>query len=130
MSKFKLVIASLATALIGFAPLAVSATSAVSIESQVNVLNATAGQTQYAKSTTAKIDDVVNIEVWYHNKEDANSGKVANDLVVNIALPTTAGQTQTVTSKVSSDNSNTVTDTANVTLSVPQASLEYIPGSA
>lgn len=130
MSKIKLVFASLATAIIGFAPLAAAADTSVAIESQVNVLNATAGQTQYAKSTTAKIDDVVNIEVWYHNKEEADSGKVAKNLTVKIALPTAAGQTQTVTSTVSSDNSNTVTDTATVNLSVPQASLQFIPGSA
>jgi uncharacterized repeat protein (TIGR01451 family) len=130
MSKFKLVLASLATALIGFAPLAVSASSPVTLDSQVNVLNATAGQTTYAKSTTAKIDDVVNIEVWYENTETADSGKVANNLTVKVALPAAAGQNQTVTSTVSSDNSNTSVSTANITLSVPQASLEYIPGTA
>ncbi len=111
-------------------PFQASAVENVRIESTVQVANVTAGDTQYADSVNAKVDEVVKVQVWYHNKENPDSGKIAQNLKVKIALPTNPGKSQVVTSTVSADNSNTVVDTANVNLSLDQARLEYIPGSA
>lgn len=125
-------------ALVGFTsmvlavmPLATQAAADVKIESTVNVANVTGGVTPaYSESTSAKIDDVVRVSVWYHNREDANSGKVANDLKVKLSVPTKVqGKVQKVTSTVGASNSNTITDTATINLSVDRAYLEYIPGS-
>ncbi len=115
-----------------FVPLAaVNATdNTVAIEGSVNVANVTAGDTQYQKNVNAMVDDVVKVQVWYHNREEPDSGLVANNLSVAMGLPTAAGTAQTIGATISSDNSNTVTDSANVNLSVGDASLQYIPGSA
>jgi uncharacterized repeat protein (TIGR01451 family) len=66
----------------------------------------------------------------YNNKEKAGSGKVAKNLTVKINIPTKAGTNQTITTKTSADNSNTVNGSAKVTLSRADAYLQYIPGTA
>lgn len=129
MKLFKKLALSLVALTTAAMPLVANAADSVAIESQVNVANVTQN-TQYAKSTSAKVDEVVKVQVWYHNRENADSGKVANNLNVKIGLPTAQGTTQTVTSTVSATNSNTVNDSATVNLSIPNASLAYIPGSA
>ena len=105
-------------------------TGTVAIEGTIQVANVTAGDTSYKNSVNAKVDEVVKVQVWYHNREDANSGKIAKNLKVGVSIPTTAGKSQTIGGKISADNSNTVSKTAAVNLSVDEASLEYIPGSA
>lgn len=107
-----------------------AANDSVAIEGDVKVANVTTGDTAYSPSVNAKVDDVVKVQVWYHNKEDANSGKLAKNLKVGIAIPTAAGKSQTINGKISADNSNTVSKNASVNLSVEQASLEYVAGSA
>ncbi len=106
-----------------------AANESVRIEGKTEIANVTS-KAAYASSTDAKVDDVVKVQVWYHNRENADSGKVANNLKVGINIPTTAGKSQTITSTLSADNANTVTKTVGANLSVDNASLEYIPGSA
>ncbi len=120
---------AVATALIAM-PAVSAAAGQVAIEARTAVANQTAGDTTYKKSVSAKTDEVVKVQIWYHNKEEANSNKVAENLKVKIDLPTAAGKAQVVKGTVSSDNSNTVVDTANVNLALDQSQLEYIPGSA
>lgn len=115
--------------LLALLPFSGTAAESARIESTINVRNTTTN-TSYSPTTAAKVDDVVAVQVWYHNMEDAGSGKVANDLKVKINLPTTPGKVQTVTSTVSGSNTNTVTDNATVNLSLDRAYLEYIPSSA
>ncbi|HSX14388.1 MAG TPA: hypothetical protein VLE72_00555 [Candidatus Saccharimonadales bacterium] len=122
---------AMALSVLGIVAMPYTATAAnVTIESTTQVANQTAGDTQYKDSVAAKVDDVVKVQVWYHNRQEADSGLVANNLKVKINIPTNPGTNQTITGTVSSDNSNTVTDTAGVTLSLANAHLEYIPGSA
>jgi uncharacterized repeat protein (TIGR01451 family) len=111
-------------------PFAATAAETVRIESEVRVANVTGGVTpNYQKSATAKVDDIVRVQVWYHNQEEADSGKVAENVNVKINVPTTPGKVQTVTSTVKAANSNSVTDTATVNLSLENAYMEFIPGS-
>lgn len=121
---------SLLVAVMVFMPVAAQAASSVTIEGRTAVANVTAGDTVYNKAVNAKTDEVVKVQIWYHNKEEATSGKVANNLKVKIDLPTAAGKAQAIKGTISSDNSNTVVDTANVNLALDQSRLEYIPGSA
>lgn len=109
-------------------PFTSASAATVSIESSTNAANQTAGATQYQKTVTAKVDDVVKVQVWYHNREEADSGLVANNLKVQVNLPSTTG-TATVTGTASSDNSNTVATTTTVNMPAG-AHLEYIPGTA
>lgn len=111
-------------------PLAVSAADMVQIEGAVGVANVTAGDTSYKSSVNATYDQVIKVEVYYHNRENPDSGKIAQNLRVKIDMPTAAGQTQNIKGTISADNSNTVTDTATVNLDRPDAYLQYIPGSA
>ena len=112
-------------------PFASQATSdQVKIESRLQVENTTTN-TGYQKSVNAKVDEVVAVQLWYHNREAEQSGKIANNLKVNLNLPQgVKGKTQTVTSVTSADNSNTVNDTANINLSLDNAYLEFVPGSS
>lgn len=126
---FKKIAATLSGLAIAFLPFAGVGAATVSIEGTTDVANVTTN-TQYQNAVDAKVDEIVKIQVWYHNKEDENSGKVANNLKVKVNLPTAPGKNQTVTGTISSDNSNTITDTAQVNLSLANARLEYIPGSA
>lgn len=131
MNLLRKIISGLLALVLVAMPFQASAVAPVQIESTVQVANVTAGDTQYADSVNAKVDEVVKVQVWYHNKENPDSGKIAQNLKVKLALPTNKpGKSQVVTSTVSADNTNTVVDTANVNLSLDQASLEYIPGSA
>ena len=111
-------------------PVAVSAAATVQIEGAIGVANVTNGDTNYQSSVNATYDQVVKVEVYYHNTENPDSGKVAQNLRVKIDMPTAAGKTQTIKGTISADNSNTVTDTATVNLDRPDAYLQYIPGSA
>lgn len=106
-----------------------AANDQVAIESQVNVGNVTTN-TDYAKSTNAQVDDVIKVQLWYHNKEEENSGKIANNLRAKIDAPLgVKGKTQVIKTTVKADNSNAVTDTATANLSLDNASLEFVPGS-
>lgn len=106
-----------------------AANDQVAIESQVNVGNVTTN-TDYAKSTNAQVDDVIKVQLWYHNKEEADSGKIANNLRAKIDAPEgVKGKTQVIKTTVKADNSNAVSDTATANLSLDNASLEFIPGS-
>jgi uncharacterized repeat protein (TIGR01451 family) len=122
-----------AAALIALAvafPAASFAATTVTIEGSLGVANVTAGDTNYAQSVNATYDQVVKLQVYYHNRENPDSGLIANNLRVKIAMPTAAGKTQTATATISADNSNTVTDSATVNLDRADATLDYIPGSA
>lgn len=106
------------------------AADTVQIEGAFGVANVTAGDTTYKSSVNATYDQVVKYEVYYHNRELPDSGKIAQNLNVKIALPSAAGKTQTATATIKADNSNTVTDSATVNLDRSDAYLQYIPGSA
>jgi uncharacterized repeat protein (TIGR01451 family) len=122
-----------AAAIVGLAvafPAASLAAQTVKLEGAIGVANVTTGEKAYKASTNATFDQVVKVEVYYHNTELPESGKVANNLTVKINMPKTAGKTQTVSSKISADNANTVTNSATVKLADSTATLQYIPGSA
>jgi uncharacterized repeat protein (TIGR01451 family) len=110
-------------------PIAATAASTVKITANTTVANASKHQ-GWKSSTTAGYNDVVDVQVVYNNKEKAGSGKVAKNLTVKINIPTKAGTNQTITTKTSADNSNTVNGSAKVTLSRADAYLQYIPGTA
>jgi uncharacterized repeat protein (TIGR01451 family) len=114
--------------ILGFASTAL-ATETVHIESKLLVANATRGDIEYKDTTTAKVDEVVKFEIWYHNTENPDSGKNATNLNVKINIPTTKTTTHTATSTVGGSNTNSVTDTATVTTQIP-TTLSYIPGTA
>ncbi|HVS58141.1 MAG TPA: hypothetical protein VHD60_00160 [Candidatus Saccharimonadales bacterium] len=119
-------------ALAVFIPSMTLAASTVKIEANTTVSNASenAGTMNWGSSASATYNQVVAVQVAYDNTETANSGKNATNLHVKINIPSAAGQTQTITTKVSSDNSNTVNGSATVKLDRADAYLQYIPGTA
>jgi uncharacterized repeat protein (TIGR01451 family) len=111
-------------------PVSSIAANQVKLEGSLGVANVTAGDTKYARSVDAKYDQVVKLQVYYHNQELPDSGKVANNLKVKIAIPNQPGKTQKVNATIGADNSNTINDQVTVNLDRSDAYLEYIPGSA
>lgn len=122
-----------AAAIIGlalFLPASSLAAQKVKMESSLGVANVTQGDTTYKHSVSAKYDEVVKLQVYYHNRENPDSGKDAKNVTVKITIPTATGKTQTVSSKVSADNASTMNSTATINLANTGAYLQYIPGSA
>lgn len=111
-------------------PMAAQAAESVRLESKLGVANASANETVYAPSTSAKTDETVQVQLWYHNMENPDSGKVANNLKAKLTLPTAAGKTQKINGTISADNGNTVNTTATVNLTPDTSALEMVPGTA
>ncbi len=126
-SKFAL----LMVALLSIAGLgAVSAANSNLMEGYTRSLNVTRGQTQYQQTTNASDDEVVQVQVWLHNRENP-AGERANNTVVRVAVPQNQpGANQNITGTITSDNFNTVTDTTTVVLDDATSAIEYIPGTA
>jgi len=112
-------------------PASTVSAATVQLEGALGVANVTAGDTTYKSSVDASYDQVVKFEVYYHNMENPDSGKIAENLKLKVTMPTAAGQVQTVRSTISADNAaNTVASEATVNLNRADATIEYIPGSA
>jgi uncharacterized repeat protein (TIGR01451 family) len=111
-------------------PVATIGAAAVQIEGSIGVANVTAGDTLYKQSVNASFDQVVKFQVYYHNMENPDSGKIAEDLRVKIAIPSAAGTSQKVRATVAGTNTNTIDSVATVNLNRNDAMLSYIPGSA
>lgn len=111
-------------------PISTLSAATVRLEGSIGIANVTAGDTRYEESVSASYDQVLKIQVYYHNMENPDSNKVANNLNVNLNIPNAPGQRQVITGTISSDDSNTVTDSVVVNLDRSDAYLEYIPGSA
>lgn len=107
----------------------VTAADQVTLEGHTKALNVTAGETVYDDSTDLKVDEVAQVQLWQHNRE-APGGTAAVNTTVKFSIPTEAGKTQIVTGTTSSDNGNTITDTTQINLSLDNAKLKYIPGTA
>jgi uncharacterized repeat protein (TIGR01451 family) len=120
--------AAIASAVIAL-PLSSTAADYAQLEGSIGVANMTRNETNYAPSTSASYNEVVKFSVYYHNRELSDSGKVAENLKIDVDMPTEAGRTQTVTVRIAGDNTNTVTDRATVNLNREDARLEFIPGS-
>jgi uncharacterized repeat protein (TIGR01451 family) len=111
-------------------PMGVAAADLVTLEGAIGVANVTKGDTLYKPSVNATYVQVVKVEVYYHNRENADSNLVAKNVTVKINMPTAAGKTQTISETTKGDNTNTVSESATVNLDRADASLQYIPGSA
>lgn len=118
--------------LAAFLPMAATAANAVKIEANTTVANATkdAGTMKWGKTTSAKYNEVVAVQVVYNNTEKAGTNKIAKNLRVKIDIPSKPGANQTITTTTSSDNSNTVKGSVTVKLDRADAYLQYIPGTA
>lgn len=118
------------TAILAIAlPVQLLAAPDVRIEGSLGVANQTAGDTKYSESTNASFDQVVKFQVYYHNMENAASGKVAQNVKVKATIPNKAGKSQTVSMTVGGDNTNLIADSVKVNLNRDDASLNFIPGS-
>ena len=111
-------------------PVSSMAADSIRMEGSLGVANVTAGDTTYKQQVNASYDQVVKLQVYYHNQENPDSGKIANNVKVKITMPTAPGTNQVVRSTTNADNANTVNSQATVTLNRADAYLEYIPGSA
>ena len=111
-------------------PVANSAADAVLLSGSMGVANVTAGSTAFEASTTASENQEVKLSIGYKNQEAVETGKIANNVRVQVSIPGTKGATQTQTATVAGENTNTVSASTSVALSNPEAYLQYVPGSA
>lgn len=111
-------------------PIATSAQDAVTISGSTGIANVTAGDTAYKQAVDASDGQVVKVQVYNLNQQDANSGQVANNLRVKVAMPAAAGRAQTITTTTKADNSNQVSNQVTANLNLDGAYLQYVPGSA
>ncbi len=106
----------------------------VRMEADTRIANVTQGDESYSDSVDAKVDDIVKVQLWYHNMEDWDSGKTANNLRASVDIPKSQGQDQTITASLSADNQLDFTPASNfsadVSLSLDHAFLEYEEGTA
>jgi uncharacterized repeat protein (TIGR01451 family) len=123
---FGLAVAAIAIAL----PVSSISAASITLEGSLGVANVTAGDTTYKPSVNASYDQVVKIQAFYHNRENPDSGKIANNLNVKIDIPEQPGAVQTVTTTIKGDDTNVINDSVTVNLGRDDAYLEYIPGSA
>lgn len=126
----KMLVAAMAIGIAAMLPISSLSAANVRFEMSMGAANVTAGHTTYKEKVTAKYDEVVKVQVYYHNMEDENSGKIANDIRLKLDVPTTPGKNQVVRGTISSPDINTVQDTVTIELDRDDAYLEYIPGSA
>lgn len=111
-------------------PVATSAAADVKIDSTIGVANVTGNDKSYAQAVNAKYNEVVKVQVYYHNAEDAASNKTAQQVRIKVDVPTAAGKAQAVKATVKGDNTNVIDEQVAVNLERDDASLQYIPGSA
>lgn len=111
-------------------PVTSMAADEVHIESTMGVANVTAGDTDYVPSVNAKTNEVVKVQVYYRNTEDAASNKTAQQVRMKLDVPTAAGKAQTIKASVKGDNTNAVSEQVTVNVDSDTANLQYIPGTA
>ncbi len=99
------------------------------LDGSLAVANTTTGGTYQEDSVQAKVDDVVKLELAYHNTEPPNSGTDAYNVLARIGLPQNTGTSLVAEGFVRGSNTNALTDTASVLTEIP-ATLSYVPGSA
>lgn len=119
------ILAAATLPLAGFA----TAENQVVMEGKTESLNVTKGETQYKDVTNAMVDEVVQVQLWQHNREVPET-TFANNNRVKFSVPTAQGKSQVITGTSSADNANTITDTTTVNLSMDRARLEIVPDSA
>src|SRR3990167_1732357 len=110
-----------------FAPVTASAYS-VNMEIDTKSANSRIDNT-YRETTSALVDDIVTVEIWFHNKENEASGFVAHNTTVKAALPGGVSTSHAIQTSVSSTESGTVSDPTTITTQIP-TTLEYVARSA
>lgn len=109
----------------------VAAAGEVRLESFTHAQNISKNpDTPYGDNTTLAVDEVARVQVWYHNRELADSGKVADNLRVKLNIPESAGTNHTITGTTSADNADPVSDTTRISLTTERARLQIVPNSA
>ena len=103
--------------------------ASVLLEGNTQSLNVTAGETEYSNETSAMVDEVVQVQVWLHNRLMPDAEQAENT-TVQIGVPNEQGETQVITGTISADNANTVVDDTTLNLSLERARVEYMEGTA
>jgi len=126
LKKFKVFVVYLFAILLGISSSAMAA-GTYDLQSTLKVANSTAG-TDYQKSVSAKVDDVVKYEIYYHNNENELSGNNINDLNIKVTLPTSQATSHVASLAIGGSDSNHVTDSATVTTQIP-TTMQFIAGT-
>ncbi len=112
----------------GVLTLATGSALAANIQEEAAIYagNVTQGVNFTHAGVTAKDNDVVAFEVYYHNLESPDSGLDADNVCISASIPDTVTTVHTVGATVSGDNFSTVTDSTTVTTS-DATQLQFLP---
>lgn len=121
---------ALALGLAVILPIQSAAAAAVKLESSLSVANVTTGTQYNTTGVNAKYNEVVKVQLMYHNTELPDSNKIAENVRAKFSVPTTPGKNQVITSTIGGTNTNSLSNSVKVTLDRDDAYLQYIPGSA
>jgi hypothetical protein len=110
--------------------LAVSTALAANIQEEAAIYagNVTQGTQFTHAGVSAKDNDVVAFEVYYHDLESPDSGLDATNVRIKATVPTTDATVHSVGATVQADNSNQVNDSTTITTS-DDTQLQFIPGT-
>lgn len=111
-------------------PMVALAADPAKLDSSAGVANVTARETAYKAATNAADGQIVKLQVYYVNQEEANSNRNAENVRMKITLPTEAGKAKVIKSSVKGDNTDAVEREATVNVDSDDAVLQYVPGSA
>lgn len=107
----------------------VSAENPITWEGWTKSKNVTKGQTDYQDVTNASPNDVVQVMLWHHNRENP-AGPLANNVNVKFVVPNTENTSHIITGISSADNAPTISDPTTVNTAPDTTTVEFISGSA
>ena len=135
MTKFKATnLAFLLSALLLFSvlamPLVQAQGNAVTWEGWTKSKNVTKGETEYKDVTNADPNDVVQVMLWHHNRQNPTAGPMANNVRVRFVVPNSYGKSHVITGISSADNAPTISDGTTVNTAPKDTDISYVAGSA
>ncbi len=111
-------------------PFARAEGNAVTWEGWTKSKNVTKGETEYKDTTSADPNDVVQVMLWHHNRQNPTAGPMANNVRVRFVVPNSYGKSHVITGISSADNAPTISDTTTVNTTPKDTDISYVAGSA
>lgn len=111
-------------------PLVQAQGNAVTWEGWTKSKNVTKGETEYKDVTNADPNDVVQVMLWHHNRQNPTAGPMANNVRVRFVVPNSYGKSHVITGISSADNAPTISDGTTVNTAPKDTDISYVAGSA
>lgn len=117
-------------ALAALLPIAVTAQDAARLEGDTGIANVTGGDTEYKREINASNDQLVKVQMYYLNREAADSGRDAVNVRAKVTMPTGNSRAQAIKTSFKGDNTDALEREVTVNTDRDGLQLQYVPGSA